>query len=54
MKNIVLLGVADNVFAITPKMGINNAQDMIAYAKKILGGDSDLSRYYLYDGRDRY
>jgi tripartite-type tricarboxylate transporter receptor subunit TctC len=34
MKNIVLLGVADNVFAITPKMGINNAQDMIAYAKK--------------------
>ena len=34
MKNIVWLGVADNVFAITPKMGINNAQDMIAYAKK--------------------
>ena len=34
MRNIVLLGVADNVFAVTPKMGINNAQDMIAYAKK--------------------
>ena len=35
MKNIVLLGVADNVFAVTPKIGINNAQDMLAYAKKI-------------------
>ena len=34
MKNIVLLGVADNVFAVTPKIGINNAQDMLAYAKK--------------------
>ena len=34
MRNIVLLGVADNVFAVTPKMGLNNAQDMIAYAKK--------------------
>ena len=34
MKNIVLLGVADNVFAVTPKLGINNSQDMIAYAKK--------------------
>ena len=35
MRNIVLLGVADNVFAVTPKIGINNAQDMIAWAKKI-------------------
>ena len=34
MRNIVLLGVADNVLSITPKLGINNAQDMIAYAKK--------------------
>ena len=34
MKNIVLLVVADNVFAVTPKIGINNAQDMLAYAKK--------------------
>ena len=34
MKNIVLLGVADNVFAVTPKIGIYHAQDMLAYAKK--------------------
>jgi tripartite-type tricarboxylate transporter receptor subunit TctC len=34
MRNIVLLGVADNVFAVTPKIGMNNAQDMLAYAKK--------------------
>mgnify|MGYP000146114712 CR=1 FL=1 len=34
MKNIVLLGVADNVFAVTPKAGINNAKDLIAFAKK--------------------
>lgn len=34
MKNIVLLGVADNVFAVTPKAGINNAKDLIEFAKK--------------------
>ncbi len=34
MKNIVLLGVADNVFAVTPKAGIHNAKELIAYAKK--------------------
>ena len=34
MKNIILLGVADNVLTVTPKIGVNNAKDMIAYAKK--------------------
>ena len=34
MKNIILLGVADNVFTVTPKIGINNAKEMIAFAKK--------------------
>jgi len=34
MKNIVLLGVSDNLFAVNAKLGINNAADMIAYAKK--------------------
>jgi tripartite-type tricarboxylate transporter receptor subunit TctC len=34
MKNIVLIGVADNVFTVTPKIGINNAKEMIAFAKK--------------------
>jgi tripartite-type tricarboxylate transporter receptor subunit TctC len=34
MKNIILIGVADNVFTVTPKIGINNAKEMIAFAKK--------------------
>jgi len=34
MKNIILLGVADNVFAVTPKIGINNAKEMIEFARK--------------------
>jgi tripartite-type tricarboxylate transporter receptor subunit TctC len=34
MKSIVLLGVSDNLFAVNAKLGINNAADMIAYAKK--------------------
>ena len=34
MKNIILIGVADNVFTVTPKIGIHNAKEMIAFAKK--------------------
>lgn len=34
MRNIALLGVADNVFSVTPKVGITNAREMIAYARK--------------------
>ena len=34
MKNIILLGVADNVFVVTPKIGINNAKEMIEFARK--------------------
>ena len=34
MRNIALLGVADNVFSVTPKVGIHNAREMIAYARK--------------------
>ena len=34
MKNIVLVGVSDNLFAVNSKLGINTAQEMIAFAKK--------------------
>lgn len=34
MKNIVLLGVSDNLFSVNSKLGINSAADMIAFAKK--------------------
>ena len=34
MKNIVLVGVSDNLFAVNSKLGINTAQEMVAFAKK--------------------
>lgn len=34
LKNIVLIGVSPNLMTASPKLGINNLQEMIAFAKK--------------------